>query len=113
MAITGRGRPTYLLNQNKHICLWHQQLAHVSNTYVVRAIKLVDIICLEQEGKEYNLAKVLIDSNNFNIILNGTDKEELPIQLSVETSISAIYKTIENLDVINKICTLCISRKST
>lgn len=54
----------------------------------MRAAKLVDGIVLEQEGREYDPAKVLIDSDNSDTTL---DEEELPIQLSAETSTAAIH----------------------
>lgn len=82
MAITERGRPTHLVSQNKRIRLWHRRLTHVSDARVVRAAKLVDGIVFEQEGRKYNPAEVLIDSDDSNATL---DKKELPIQLSAET----------------------------
>lgn len=32
IGVTDRGQPTDLISKNKYICLWHWQLAHVSNT---------------------------------------------------------------------------------
>ena len=66
MAITGRGRPTHLVSQNKRIRLWHRRLVHVSNARVVRASKLVDDISLDQDDREYNPAKVFIDLDDSN-----------------------------------------------
>lgn len=65
MAIIGRGQPTHLVSQKKHIWLWHCQLVHVNNAYVVRISKLVDGIDLNMD-KKYDLAEVLVDSNNSN-----------------------------------------------
>lgn len=110
MAINGQGQPMHLMSQNKRIRLWHRRLAHISNACVVRAAKLVDGIIFEQEGREYDPAKVLIGSDDSDAIL---DKEELPIQLSAKTSTAAIHQTIENPDVIDKIYIPCIGSKST
>lgn len=112
MAITGQGRPIHIVSQNKHIRLWHRGLAHVSNARVVRATKLVDGISFEQENKKYNPAEVLVDSDDSDAPVNS-DEEELPTQLSAEATIAALHQTIENPDVIDKLCTLCIGSKST
>lgn len=63
MAITIQDQPTHLVSKNKHICLWHQWLAHVSNIQVVRASKLVKSIDLGP-AKKYNLIKVFVDSED-------------------------------------------------
>lgn len=60
MAIIERGQPIHLVNPNKHICLWHQGLAHVSNRKVVRALKLIEDISFSP-AKEYNVIKVLLE----------------------------------------------------
>ncbi len=110
MAITGQGQLTHLVTQNKYIYLWHWWLAHVSNTRIVKTTKLVISIVLKQKSREYDFAEIFIDSDNSNAIL---DEEESPIQLSAETSTTAIHQTIENPDVIDKICIPCIGSKST
>lgn len=79
----------------------------------MRVARLIDEISFEQEGKEYNPAKVLIDSDNSNVESDGIYEERLSIQLSAEISIVAIYQFIKNLDIINKICTVYIGSKST
>ena len=66
MAIRGKSGPTHLVSQNKRIRLWHQRLAYVSNARVVRAFKLVDDVNLGPDNKEYDPAKVFIDSDNSN-----------------------------------------------
>lgn len=76
--MTKWGRPTHIVSQNKYICLWHRRLVHISNAYIVRAANLVDSINFEQEGKEYNLAEVLIDSEDSNA-LDSLDEERSPI----------------------------------
>ena len=83
MAITRRGRPTHLVSQNKHIRLWHRQLAYVSNARIVRVSKLVDGISLDQDDREYNLAEVFVDSDDSNAS-DYSDQEESPIQLSAK-----------------------------
>lgn len=60
MAIIGQGRPTHLVSKNKRIRLWHQRLAHVSNSRVVKASKLVEGINLGP-AKEYDLTEVFVD----------------------------------------------------
>lgn len=65
MAITRQGRPTHLVSHNKHIRIWHRRLAHASNARVIRAYKLTDGIDLKNiPSKEYDPAKVLIDSDD-------------------------------------------------
>ena len=64
MAVKRRGRPTHLVSQNKCVRIWHQRLAHISNAQIVRASMLVDGIELDTIDKDYDLAKVLIDSDN-------------------------------------------------
>lgn len=66
MAITGRGQLTYLVSQNKYICLWHRHLAHVSNTRVVKAFNLVNGTNLDIK-KEYNLVEIFVNSDNSNV----------------------------------------------
>lgn len=66
MAMTGRGRPTHLVSQNKRVRLWHRRLAHISNARVLRAAKLVDGMKLDNE-KEYDPAEVLIDSDDSDV----------------------------------------------
>lgn len=78
IAIIGRGRLTDLVSQNKCICLWHQQLVYVNNSYILRASKLVDGISLDQNDKEYNFTEVFISSDDSNA-LDCSDQEELPI----------------------------------
>ena len=46
MLVRVRGRPTYLLNSNPQIRLWHCQLGHTSNAKVIQVSKLVDKIDL-------------------------------------------------------------------
>lgn len=70
MAITGWGRPTHFVSQNKRIRLWHQQLGYTINARVVRVFKLVDGIDLDMENKEYDSAEVLLNSDD----LNNSDK---------------------------------------
>ncbi len=118
MAITGRGRPTHLVSQNKRIRLWHRRLVHISNARVVRVSKLVDGISLDQDDKEYNPAKVFIDSDDSDAS-DCSNQEESPIQLLVEsvaevTPRATVQQTrIKDLEDLDKLCTLCVGSKST
>lgn len=82
MAITGQGRPTYLVSKNRRIRIWHRQLAHVSNARVVRASKLVDGIELGPT-KEYDPTKVLVDSEELD---DSEDDDSRTDPVSVPTS---------------------------
>lgn len=63
MVITDQGQPTHLISKNKRFCLWHLQLAHVSNARVIRASKLVKSIDLGL-AKEYIPTEVFVDLEN-------------------------------------------------
>lgn len=63
MAITKYGCHTYLVNKNKYIRFWQQQLAHICNARVLRETKFVDGMKPDIQ-KEYKSAKVLIDFND-------------------------------------------------
>lgn len=75
MAITIRGWPTHLVNKNKCICLWHQQLVHVSNVKIVKTSKLVEGIDLGPV-KEYNLTERFVNSEDSNN--SGNDFQVVP-----------------------------------
>lgn len=64
MAMTGQGQLTHLVSKNKCIQLWYWRLAHINNTRVVRASRLVNNIALTSQNTEYNSANILIDSDN-------------------------------------------------
>lgn len=51
------------MSENKCICFWHQQLAHVSNVQIISAFKLVKSIDLGPI-KKYNPIKVFVDLEN-------------------------------------------------
>lgn len=84
----------------------------MSNAHIVKAAKLVDSISFEQEDKKYNLAEVLVDSDNFNASVS-LDEEGLPTQLLAKTRVVAIHQKIENADAINKLCTFYVGSKLT
>lgn len=67
MVTTRQDSLTYLINKNKGICLWHQQLAHTSDTCWVKTVKLINGISLEQQNKKYNLMKVILDLDNSDV----------------------------------------------
>ena len=70
ITITKQDQFTHFMNQNKHICLWYQCLAHVSNDWIIKIFILTNSINLDKKNKKYNLEKVLIEldkSNIFNI----------------------------------------------
>lgn len=116
MAITGGGRPTHLVSQNKRIHLWHRRLAHISNAYVVRASKLVDGINLDNNNKEYNPAEVLIDSDDSDMSkLSDPDKKSLTQHPSTKATPTTVVRQIrtEDSDVLDKLCTPCVGSKST
>lgn len=104
----------YLFNKNKQTQLWHQHLALVTNTQVVRICKLVNSIniCL----KKYNLIKVFIDSNNSEISFN---KNELPTNIGLQLIKTTIYdidsahQIRDNNIGIAKLFIFCVSSKLT
>lgn len=110
MTITGRGRPTHLVSQNKRICIWHRRLGHISNARVVRASKLTDGIALGLQDKEYDPAKVLIDSDD------SDDSESSDIETTgapnpAPTPALALANQVN--DVLDKLCGPCVGSKST
>ena len=116
MAITGQGRLTHFVSQNKRIRLWHRQLAHISNARVVRASKLVDGIDLDNNNKEYNPAEVLIDSDDSDMSeLSDPDEEPLTQHPSAKATPTTVVRQIrtEDSDVLDKLCTPCVGSKST
>lgn len=84
----------------------------MSNAHIVKAAKLVDGISFEQKDKKYNLAEVLVDSDNFNASVS-LDEEGLPTQLLAKTRVVVIHQKIENADAINKLCTPYVGSKLT
>lgn len=114
MAIKGRGRPTHLVNHNKRIRIWHRRLAHASNARVIRASNLTDRIDLnDTSSKEYNLAKVFIDSDDS----DASDSDSLQSNKEaptapVPTSIVATCQA-NDPDSLDKLCTPCVGSKST
>lgn len=107
MAMTGLGRPTHLVSQNRRIRLWHRRLAHINNARVVRASKLVDGIDLGPQDAEYDPADVLIDSDD-------SDASDLSDTSTPEVTATA-NQTIatDDSDVLDKLCTPCVGSKST
>lgn len=84
----------------------------MSNTCVVRVAKLVDDINLKQENKEYNPAKVFINSDDSDVSANW-DKKRLLVQLLADNTTAALHQTIENSDVLDKLYMPCIGSKLT
>lgn len=100
MAITGRGRPTHLVSQNKRIRLWHRRLAHASNARVIKASKLTDGIDLGL-AKEYNPAEVFVDSENSDADSSGDDSQP-------KHSVARQFKAdTDNIDALDKLCAPC------
>ena len=117
MAITGRGRPTHLVSKNKRIRLWHQQLAHISNTRIVRASKLVEGIDLGP-AKEYDPREVFVDSEDSDDSEDDSRAEPfLAQQHTLEEvdpgSAHQIKSSIDDNDALDKLCTPCVGSKST
>lgn len=114
MAITGQGQPTHVVSQNHRIWLWHWQIAHISNTCIVGASKLVDGIDLDMENKQYNLVEILLNSDNS----DNSNKFKLdkapPLNniyiLSPETAV--IQQTTNNRNILNRLCIPYIRSKS-
>lgn len=105
IAITGQGRPTYFVSQNKRFCLWHHRLAHISNVCVARASKLVDGIDLGLQDIEYDTADVLINSDN-------SDAFDLSdISISEVTAIANQTTIADDSNIFNKLCMLYIGSK--
>lgn len=105
MVMIRQGRLIYLVSQSKHLQLWRQRLAHISNIQTLRAIKPVDRIKLV-DNKKYNPAKILIKYNDINIF----DNKETRIQVKVRaiTTTLQIIKT----DFLDKIYVSCSESKS-
>lgn len=82
IEITGQGRLTQLISQNKLIRIWHRQMAHISNIQVVRILKLVNSIYLALADKEYNPAEILIDFKDSNIFDNKIANFQSPIDIN-------------------------------
>lgn len=89
---------------------------------MVKAFKLVDGINLKQNNKEYNSAKVLIDSDESDAsdyldqVSDCSDQEKLSTQLLVEIAITrAVLHQIkvEDPDALNKLCKPCAGSKLT
>ena len=98
MLVRGRGRPTYLLNSNPQIHLWHRQLSYISNARVVQVSKLVDRIDLGEITTEP------IDE------LQSYDFEP-EFDLHVDKSFP-INKAIKlNIDGVEELCKACIKSK--
>lgn len=117
IAITGRGWPVQLVSWNKRITIWHQGLAHASNTWVVRASKLTDGINFNTSNSEYNLTKAFINLNQSNAS-DSYSNSEIPTAINLIASnsipIIAIFqeKNAKNPDNLDKLCTSCIRSKS-
>ena len=118
MAITGRGRPTHLVSQNKRIRLWHRRLAHASNARVVRASKLVDGIDLGPK-KEYNPVEVLIDSEESDADETGDQPQSMTNSTQPHADPSSTIRQMkagtdkDDGDILDKLCTPCVGSKST
>lgn len=116
MAITGRGRPTNLLSQNKRIRLWHRRLAQVSNARVVRAAKLVDGINLDIEDKGYDPVEVIIDSDDSDVSDSDADPDphiDDPPNTQPAPEVAHATKTDKNNDLLDKLYTPCVGSKLT
>lgn len=123
MAITGKDWSIGLVSQNKRICLWHQQLAHVSIARILKIAKLVDNINLEPNNKRYNSAEVLIDLNDSNTSDCSDQKKSLIQNPSIQMSTKIVAEVIpwtathqiriKDLNNPNKLCTPYIRNKST
>lgn len=119
MATRSQGRPAYLVSQNKKIRLWHCHLTYISNTQVIRALKLVDGIDLG--SNKYNLVKVFIDSDDSKASTgdennNNISRIELIPFKTITTLVShSLLHTIESnkTDLLDKLCTPCVGNKST
>ena len=136
--MTGWGRPIHLVSKNKSIRIWHQQLAHASNSRVMRAARLTDGIKLKDvHSKKYDPTEVLIESDDSDV----SDSEDSAFPMTLATmpvapplSIPAsalmavappfptppIILTLilagiqkNDLDNLDKLCIPCIGSKST
>lgn len=110
MTMTRHGRPTHLINQNKHICLSHHRLIYISNVWVVRASKLTNNINLDIKNKVYNPAEVLIESDESDVS-DPSDFKEPPDSLIIIHTILAC--PIRTKDTLDKLCGPCIKSKLT
>ena len=87
MAIRGKSRLTHLVSQNKQIWLWQWPLAYVKNARVVRASKLVDVVNLGPDNKEYDSAKVFINSDNSDNSKASANENDLPVDKAWDISL--------------------------
>lgn len=118
IAITGRGCQIYLVSWNKGIRIWYQGLVNASNTWVVKAFKLIDGINFNTSKSEYNLTKVFIDLNQSDAS-DSYSNCEIPTAINLIASdsipIIAIFQknNAENPNNLDKLYTSCIRSKST
>lgn len=110
IAMTGQECPTHLVSQNKCIWLWHRRLIHISNAHVLRIVKLVDGIKLDNGG-EYNLIKMLINSDDSDVS-ELPNNEEPTIQSKVMIAVRQSIVT-RNLNILDKLYTPYMGNKST
>ncbi len=101
---------TYLISQNKRLCLWHQRLAHVSNAQVVKVFKLVEGIDLGPT-EEYNLVEVFMDSEDLDD--SGSDSQSLLEKETGSSSACQIKANTNDNDLLDKLCTPCMGSKLT
>lgn len=119
MAIIGHRWSTYLVSKNKCIQLWHWRLAHINNTLIVRASRLVNDIALTSQDTKYDLANILIDSNNSkrsdlsdsdNLILQQIQPHKAKTADAI--AIVSQTKAMNDSNILDKLCTLCVGSKS-
>ena len=55
MIAQEKGRPIHLLSKNPEVRLWYCRFAHISNAWIIQALKLVDGI---------KLSNVIISNSN-------------------------------------------------
>ena len=121
MAVKRRSRPIHLVSQNKRIRIWHYRLVDASNVRIIRVAKLMDRIDLKNcINKKYDLlAKVLIDSDNFDVKAkepNSDISQHLPpviVSISSHSSTTPFISTsqAESLNI-KKLYTPYVGSKS-
>lgn len=120
MAMTGQRQLTHFISKNKCIQLWHRYLTDIINACIVSASKLVDGFALTSKNTKYNLADIIINSDNSNKFdLSNFDNLTLQqtqfhkAKTADATAIVSQTKAINNSNILDKLCTLYIENKST
>lgn len=111
MAMTGQRQLIHLVSQNNCIYLWHWYLVYITNVCIIRASKLVDSINFNIKNKKYKLAEVIIDSNTLDFNINSNSYTHNPHNMQPIPKMAYIIKKNNNINLLNKLCIVCVASK--